>query len=70
MSKPYNSTYVDKVIKCEADNLIENKDGRYLLKIKLRNNFTNTLTIVMMNPSKANECYSDDTVDKVITRVD
>ncbi|NRG28812.1 DUF1643 domain-containing protein [Bacillus circulans] len=69
MSKPYNSTYVDKVIECEVENLIDNIDGRYLLKIKLRNNFTNTLTIVMMNPSKANELCSDDTVDKVISFV-
>ena len=69
MSKSYDSSYVDKVIKCEVENLIDNIDGRYLLKIKLRNNFTNTLTIVMMNPSKANEFYSDDTVDKVISFV-
>lgn len=67
MSKSYNSTYVDEVIECEIENITEHIEGRYRLKVKLKNDFTDTLTIVMMNPSKANESCSDETVDKVIS---
>lgn len=37
--------------------------------MKLKNNFTDTLTVAMMNPSKANKECSDDTVNKVISFV-
>ncbi|WP_290772791.1 MULTISPECIES: DUF1643 domain-containing protein [unclassified Exiguobacterium] len=36
------------------------------MKIKLNNNFLNTMTIVMMNSSQANELLSDKSVNKVI----
>jgi len=65
MLKQYNSTYVNEVIDCKVENLTETVDGRYLLKIKLKNDCTDTLTIIMMNPSRANESYSDDTVNKI-----
>ncbi len=54
---------------CQRENLTDNIEGRYLLKIKLNNDFTNILTIAMMNPSKANENCSDDTINKMISFV-
>ncbi len=66
MAIPYNDNYVEKVVKCEKKLLTNNIEGRYLLKVKLKNNFPDTLTIAMMNPSNADKKYSDDTVNKVI----
>lgn len=64
----YNN-YVDKVLTCETEYLTDSIEGRYLLKVKLKNNFTDTLTVAMMNPSKANKEFSDNTVNKVISFV-
>lgn len=66
MSILYNDNYVEEVVKCERKLLMNNIEGRYLLKVKLKNNFPDILTIAMMNPSKADKKYSDDTVNKVI----
>ncbi len=62
----YNNNYVEKIIKCKIEQLKDEIFGRYLLKIKLNNNFLNTMTIVMMNSSQANELLSDKSVNKVI----
>lgn len=66
MNVPYNNKYVEKIVYCEMEELTSNIEGRYLLKVKLKNNFTETLTIAMMNPSKADKDSSDETVNKVI----
>lgn len=69
MSIRYNSNHVDKILICERECLFKDIEGRYLLKVKLKNNFADTLTIAMMNPSKADKKCSDDTVNKVISFV-
>lgn len=62
----YNNDCFEQVIKCERKAITGDIEGRYLLKVKLNNDFPDTLTIAMMNPSKADENCSDDTVNKVI----
>lgn len=65
----YNDDYVEKIVDCEKQQLTKNIEGRYLLKVKLKNNFTDSITVAMMNPSKADKEFSDDTVNKVISFV-
>ena len=66
MCVSYNPIYYESVVSCDKKNLTKNIEGRYLLKIKLKNSYTDILTIVMMNPSKADNEDSDSTVNKVI----
>ena len=54
---------------CDRSFLTREVEGRYLLKLKLKNNYNNTVTIVMMNPSKANENISDQTINKIVSFV-
>lgn len=63
---PYPKQYVCSVVKCECENLTDVIEGRYRLRVRLRNSSKKTLTIAMMNPSKADEQWSDNTVNKVI----
>ena len=69
MPIPYPVDYFDSVLKCEVEDLTDSIQGRYLLKVSLRNRCSRTMTIAMMNPSKANELESDDTINKMISFV-
>lgn len=68
MPTPYPDCF-EAVVNCRVETLLDDIEGRYLLTVSLNNNCSKTITVAMMNPSKANDMESDDTINKVISFV-
>ena len=73
MSISYNKKFVDKVLRIEKDEQVfdgETIKRRFLLEIKLKNKENeNSVAVIMMNPSEADEEKSDRTINKVVKYV-
>lgn len=68
MTYKYNSTYVDiKNIKCDQANLLNTINQRTYLTLPLNTSGSNeTISIILMNPSYADNTQSDKTINTVI----
>lgn len=62
----YREDKVD-ITNIEIEPITQNLENRVLLKLSLKRNPTGkTVTVIMMNPSKANQKRSDKTINRVI----
>ncbi|KLI02554.1 hypothetical protein SINU_07450, partial [Sporolactobacillus inulinus CASD] len=64
----YNKLDVVGVPYCNKQSIVSNKiEKREILNIELNKTGSKTITIIMMNPSKADSTCSDRTINKLIT---
>ena len=62
----YKRKYVKQILKCDKKKLSSGLYSRKILKIDLKNQYTDTMTFIMMNPSDADFNQSDRTINRVI----